>query len=415
MKDEPPNSDSSSESADLADVVPGVHDESPAPTRIDSSNTSDEDPEIGDFVPTPGISPPPPDAPFSDRLKYFLKEKLTRKEFIIGSIVFIVLLGGAIAFGVSNMAGAPEQQPAAIKPKPTPVPTVSPLTGLPVTAAQAKRPITGVMIENTDFARPQSGLSSAGVVFEAIAEAGITRFLALFQEATPNNIGPIRSARPYFLEWALGFDASLSHVGGSPEALNDIKAWHVKDIGEFTYGSYYHRISSRAAPHNMYTSMANLNAIEKLNHWTTSHFTGFLRKKDDPAKSPAARTINFDISYPDFNVRYQYDPKKNAYLRWEGGAPHTDTAGHQLEPKVVIGLVMPYSLESDGYHSMYNTIGTGKAYFFQDGNVVIGTWTKSGRNAQFVFKDGSGQPVRLNAGQTWITASGSASDISYKP
>ena len=101
------------------------------------------------------------------------------------------------------------------------------------------------MVENSLAARPQSGLSQAGVVFEALAEGGVTRFMALYQDTTPTNVGPIRSARPYFIEWAMGFDAAYAHVGGSPVALSDIKAWNVQDLNQFYYGGYYHRISSR--------------------------------------------------------------------------------------------------------------------------------------------------------------------------
>lgn len=361
-------------------------------------------------------NPLPPDAPFKLKLKHFLLEKITRKEFVIGSIVFVVLFASTLAvFGFSHLARAPQHTVAKTKPKPPAAVITSPLTGLPVTAAQAKKQITGVMIENSDFARPQSGLREAGVIFEGIAEAGITRFLALYQEATPKNMGPIRSVRPYFLQWDLGFDAPIAHVGGSPEALSDINKWHVKNLDEFYNGAYYHRISSREAPHNMYTSMAQLNALEKTKGWTTSHFIGFLRKKDSPAKTPTASTINFNISSSDFYVRYQYDPKANAYLRWEGSAAHIDaTTGKQLEPKVVIGLVMPYSLESDGYHSDYDTIGSGKAYVFQDGTVTIGTWHKPNMTTNFTFTDATGKPIALNAGQTWLTALGSTSEVSYK-
>lgn len=356
----------------------------------------------------------PSGAPFSLKLRHFLYEKLTRKEFVIGGAVFAILFGSLIAYGLTNQATAPTLPP---KPKPRPVPPVvitSPLTGLQVSLADSKRIVTGVMIENSDFARPQSGLREAGVVFEGIAEAGITRFLALYQEAKPINMGPIRSARPYFLEWDLGFDAPLAHVGGSPEALADIRNWHVKNLDEFFNAGAYHRITARFAPHNVYTSIAKLNQLEKSKGWTTSHFTGFLRKKDTPAETPTATTINFNISWSDFYVRYQYDAQNNAYLRWEGAAPHRDaTTGKQLEPKVAIGLVMPYSLERDGYHSDYSTLGTGKAYIFQDGTVAIGTWSKPTKTSQFTFTDLSGNPIRLNAGQTWLTALASPNEIHY--
>ncbi len=347
--------------------------------------------------------------------KHFLKEKITRKEFIFGSIIFVLLLGGAIAFGLTHMAGAPTAQKKVEQPKKAVV-YYSPLTGSPVLLKQTKWPVTAVMIENSEFARPQSGLKEAGVVFEAIAEAGITRFMALYQEATPHSIGPVRSARPYYVQWAQGFDAAYAHVGGSPEALADIIAWHVKDMNEFAYGGYYHRVSYREPPHNMYTSINQLSQIEKKNGWKTSKFTGFKRKNQAPAKKVTARQINFNISWSDYHVYYRYDPKYNAYKRWEGGAPHIDAkTKQQLEPKVVIGMVMPYSIEGDGYHSMYKAIGSGRAFIFQDGKYIIGKWNKVKRESQIVFTDSTGKPVALNRGQTWITALAHSSDASYKP
>ena len=365
---------------------------------------------------SPDPEPHDPEGRLS-RLKQWFNERLTRKQLVIGGAVFVLLAGGGIAFALMHHPAPPKKPPVVAKqpPKPAPKPVItSPLTGLPVTAAQAQQPVTGVMIENSDFARPQSGLGSAGVVFEAIAEAGITRFLALYQEAKPNNLGPLRSVRPYFLQWDMGFDASIAHVGGSPEALHDINAWHARDIGEFAYSSYYHRISSREAPHNMYTSMANLNAIEKLKGWTKSTFTGFPRKPDSPSTSPNATIINLNPSWSDFAVRYQYDAKQNAYLRWLAGVKHIDAnTKKQLEPKVVIAIVVPYGLESDGYHSYYDTLGASKVYVFQDGTVTIGTWKKTSRTGQIQFLDSAGQPIKLNAGQTWITALGTASRVSY--
>lgn len=352
---------------------------------------------------------------FFARLKYGLKERVGKRELIVGAVILIILLGCGIALGLSKPAMAPHSPPP--KPKPKPVAIVSPLTGLPVTAAQAKMPITGVMIENSDFARPQSGLSSAGVVFEAIAEAGITRFLALYQTESPStSLGPVRSLRPYFLNWAMGFQASIAHVGGSPEALTDIKNWGGRDIGEFGYGGYYHRISSRFAPHNMYTSLGNLEKINKVKSYTTSEFTPFVRKKAAPAKTPTAATINFNVSYPDFAVKYVYNQAQNTYTRYMAGVKHIDAnTGKVIAPNVVIGIVVPYGIESDNYHSRYGVIGSGAAYIFQDGTVTKGTWSKSSHSSNITFTDAAGKPIALDPGQTWITALASASRISYKP
>jgi len=180
------------------------------------------------------------------------------------------------------------------------------------------------------------------VVFEAIAEGGITRFLALFQDTAPGSIGPIRSARPYYVQWEMGFDAGYAHVGGSPEALADIKAWGVHDLDQFANGGSYQRIGSRAAPHNVYTSISALNQLEASKGLATSTYNGFVRKKKEtPAKTPNASHLDFNISGALYNVHYDYDAAHNRYLRSEGGAPHVDANNNQqITPKVVIAMVI---------------------------------------------------------------------------
>lgn len=379
--------------------------------------------DSNDFAPGPGAEPTVPQTnvqgsaqgPSKPKQPWWtFYKRLTKKQWIIIGAVALVLIVGAIIFALTRPEPAKPVAKTETKP-PAPVIITSPLTGMVVSEADSKRPVTGVMIENSAFARPQSGLREAGVVFEGIAEAGITRFLALYQEAKPKDIGPVRSVRPYFLQWSMGFDASLAHVGGSPEALNDIKKWGARDLDQFFNATYYRRISSRFAPHNMYTSMADLDKAKKAHHWTSSTFTSFARKKEAPAPKLTARLIDFTISSADFNVHYGYDKKSNAYLRSEGGDRHIDaTTKKQLAPKVVIALAMPYKLASDGYHSDYRTIGNGKMLVFQDGKVQKGTWKKTGNKNQFQFIDASGKPIKLNPGQTWITALDSLSKAKYK-
>ncbi len=353
------------------------------------------------------------------------KFHLSKKQWIILGVVLGILLlggGGFWAWKVAhpaNKAKVGTVKKAAQKPAPAAPALVSNLTGLPISDASInQRPVTGVMIENSTDARPQSGLEQAGVVFEAVAEAGITRFLALYQDTAPGYIGPVRSARPYYLLWAQGFDASLAHVGGSPEALNDIKTWGIKDLDQFANGGSYTRISSRYAPHNVYTSMANLNAIEAKKGYGASHYTSFPRKIDQPSKAPNARSIDFAISSFYFNSHWDYDTVNNRYVRSEGGAAHTevDQAGNksQITPKSVVALVMPQGVEADDLHTAYNTIGSGTMYVFQDGIMQQGTWSKTAGPAQFTFTDAKGQPLKLDAGQTWITVMGSAGGVTFK-
>jgi len=344
--------------------------------------------------------------------KFNLRWPKNKKEWALAILLILLLALGSYFAYMKFVKKEPVKLP--VHAKSTKV--ASNLSGLMVEPAVNKRPVIGVMIENSQDARPQSGLYDASVVFEAIAEGGITRFLALFQDNQPEDIGPIRSARPYYAQWLLGFDASYAHVGGSPTALNNIKNWQVRDLDQFANGNSYRRVNTKVAPHNVYSSYASLSALADSKGWGTSNFTSLERKKPSPAKVPTAKNIDFSISSAIFNVNYIYDAKSNSYKRSEGGQPHTDAlVNKQINPQVVIGLVMPYSLESDRKHSVYETLGTGQAYIFQDGKVTIGAWTKENNQDQFTFKDDKDQPIKLNPGKTWITALSDNTKIKYSP
>jgi hypothetical protein len=351
------------------------------------------------------------------------KQPFTKKEkiIIIIELAIIVICIGILVFALTRSTAkpvAPKPVAKAVVTAPKAPVIVSRLSGLPVTAAQEALPVTGVMIENSLDARPQSGLSQAGVVYEAIAEGGITRFLALYEDNEPSSLGPIRSARPYYVGWLLPFDASYAHVGGSPDGLSAISQYNVKNLDEFYNGSSYYRITSREAPHNVYTSMSNLIKLEQSKGYATSTFTGFPRKVDQPSVAPTATKINFNIAGSDYDVSYNYDKTNNSYGRSEGGSPMIDAnTNQQLDPKVVIAIVVPVSqgaLDASGaYYSEYAYIGTGRAYVFQDGNVVVGTWTKTSESSQIVFNTTTGGPIPLDAGQTWITAVGASNLVTY--
>jgi hypothetical protein len=344
-----------------------------------------------------------------------------KKEWVIIAILLLLIGGGA------GYALVHKNKPATIKPIPKVEPgdaTVpSTLTGVPVDPSVNKRTVTAVMVENSPQARPQAGLSDAGVVFEAIAEGGVTRFMALYQNTAPSNVGPIRSARPYYVQWSMAFDAGYAHVGGSPDALADIKAWHVRDLDQFANSGSYHRISSRAAPHNVYTSISALNQLEVQKGYSTSVYKGFTRKKKavpNKTQPPAAKTVNLTLSGPAYNVHYDYNATDNTYSRSVGGAPHIDaTTNKQIAPIVVIAMVVPYSLgaldSSDAYYSNYGVIGSGPVYVFQDGGVTNGTWAKKSNTDQITFTGSNGKPIMLNPGQTWITAVSDTGKVSYTP
>lgn len=343
----------------------------------------------------------------------------TKKTWIVVIVVLIIVVGGLILIFKGHKSIPPKvsQKPnIASKASST---VASTLTGLQVSPATNQLPITAVMVENSLAARPQSGLSQAGVVFEALAEGGITRFVALYQSNSSSvYIGPIRSARPYFISWLLGFDAVYAHVGGSPLAETDIAQWGVRDIDQYYNASYYQRITSRVAPHNVYSTMASLYKLEQAKGFTSSQFTSWQRKPAQPLKTPTATSINLYLSNAYYNASYTYDQATNSYNRDVGGSPQIDAdTNKQISPSVVIAIVVPESngpLDSSGaYYSVYQTIGSGQAYVFQDGGVTIGNWSKSSNNSQILFTTSNGQPLALDPGQVWVTAISSSSNISY--
>jgi hypothetical protein len=336
------------------------------------------------------------------------------------TITMAALFGGMYFWFMKPPATVAVASVPTVKKAPSPITVPAPLTGLPIDPGLAHRPVTGIMIENSPDARPQSGLQDAGVIYEAIAEGGITRFIALFQDTRPQYIGPVRSLRPYYIDWAVPWDAGIAHVGGSPEALAQIRSG-MKDLDQFFNAGSYWRQPTRVAPHNVYTSFDRMDGLNVSKGYTTSNPVGWEHKSDQALKVPTAKSINISISSALFNAHFDYDAASNAYLRSEGGRPHIvttspdDAAGQQLHPKVVITLIIPYRIIDSAGHSGYASTGSGPGFIFQDGGVTALTWSKTDRPGQFSFKDAAGQNIKLDAGQTWVTVVGGANQISYSP
>ncbi len=327
----------------------------------------------------------------------------------ISLVVVMVVVGGGAAVA-SYFYPSPQSIVNLISGKLAPKPEAetkyySPLTGVQVgDEAATKQQVRGIMIENSPSARPQSSLKEAGVVFEAIAEGGITRLLTLHQEDRPGIIGPVRSLRPYYIDWLAPFDASISHVGGSANALKEIRNGSYKDVDQFFNGKYYWRATDRAAPHNVYTNTDNIINMNNSKGYTSSNFTPWPRKADAPSDQPSAQKINIAVSGPLYDVQYNYDKASNTYLRSEGGAKHNDREKGQISPNVVVVMKVPSHIGfEDGNRTQMDTIGSGDVFVFQDGVAVQGKWYKADKKSQLVFYDKLGNQIPFNAGQTWIT------------
>ncbi len=350
-----------------------------------------------------------------DKKTRFLRLKQwSRKHRVIlisaGGIILLagLTIGGLLLF-FQKPKVADKTTPAVVQPiapKPIPVKYYSPLTGAVVAdEAATKQPVTGVMIENSPDARPQSGLKNSGVVFEAIAEGGITRFLVLYQQEKPQLIGPVRSIRLYDAEWLAAFNASIAHVGGSAGGLAEVRNGSYRDIDQFFNAGYYWRSTDRYAPHNVYTSFAKLDALNAAKGYTSSSFTGFSRIDASPSAAPNATQINVNISSDLFNSSYIYDKATNSYLRSQAGAPHLDREDGQINPAVVVVIkVNESTVMQDGYREDITAIGSGYGVIFQNGVAQEVTWHKDSKLGQIYFTDASGKDVPLVRGQTWITA-----------
>ncbi len=315
---------------------------------------------------------------------------------------------------------APTLAPSTVAPA-TPVPTPAlvpaPLTGLLVTQAAAEQHPIAVMIDDHLDARPQSGFNAASVVWQAPAEGGIPRYMLIFQSTIPAGVGPIRSAREYYVEWAAEWKALYVHFGGSSQALSTLRA---RGGGQWVYNGdgfrwsprYMWRVSTRLAPHNVYTDGAHLRALAaKIGAIDGPIKPAWSFAPDaTPDQRPNGGTIA--VVYPYETIQYRYDAAANAYRRFikQTGVgaykPEIDAADKvQVAPKNVVILRMFFGplYAVDPHHRLEAAdVGRGQAFIATNGVTVKGTWSKASVTAPTLLFGPDGQPITLTAGQTFV-------------
>ncbi len=299
---------------------------------------------------------------------------------------------------------------------------------------ESRRPL-GIVVENHKDARPQSGLSSADVIYEAVAEGGITRFLSIFYCQDTPYVGPVRSARIYFIKLLEGYGANplYAHVGGAntpgpADALGYIKelGWSsLNDLNQFSvpfpfFWRDYERLPDRATEHTVYSSTKKLwqyakekrgltNIDDKGVRWDKV-FSGW-KFEDDAKESDRGTVVKIDFGFwdnlaSDFSVVWNYDSQDNAYKRTNGGESHIDkNSGKVLEAKNVVIIFAKESPANDGYeggHILYQTVGSGEMLFFKNGQVIKGTWGRNDTEKQVKFFDNSGKEISIVRGQVFI-------------
>ena len=331
------------------------------------------------------------------------------------------------------------------------------LTGLKLgSAEELKAPAYCIQTPNgTDGARPQVGLNQAGVVFEAIAESGITRFAAIYQNPTSAVIGPIRSLRMYYLEWDTPFDCTIVHAGGAPDAIAAVSSGKYKDLTE-NYSYMYRGNAGARRWNNLFTTSALLAKMSADRGYSGSDIKGFTRMTPDDAlrarvdglveekldivKASTGKTNNLTAGIAsigvnfgglaNFNVRYNYNPENNTYPRsYASGMAHEiyecpeedlgeknpESVCHitQLAPSVVAVMVVSEKRASDNYHEDITVLGSGEAYVFQNGTATKGTWKKDSDAEQIKFYDEGGMEIALVPGQTFVEAIPQYGSVEY--
>jgi hypothetical protein len=294
-----------------------------------------------------------------------------------------------------------------------------------VRGALASRPYT-VMIDNHPNAYPQVGLDGAVLVFEALAEFGITRYMAVFVPGTSpslENIGPVRSARPYFVEWAKGLNGVYAHAGGSPEGLllaeTAIEVVNM-DALRSDAGKFFRRSSQRSAPHNLYTSSAEIAAFLQQKGSPEANYSeiGFLFKADLPfAERPASQQFSYFFIYKEQSVGWVYDAQANDYLRYRGSRPYLDArSGEQLRFKNIIVLEVPEApIPGDAKGRIeQQVVGQGAGRLFIDGSQQEIRWQKDAGYAQLRMYLPTGEEIALNPGSTWIAAVPSLANLTVQ-
>ena len=272
------------------------------------------------------------------------------------------------------------------------------------------RPVA-IMIDNQYYARPQSSLSEADIVYEILAEGLITRYMAIFYSSSAEFVGPIRSARPYFINRALEYDALYAHVGGSPQAWADLVNLNVADLdGLSGNGMYRTTKTNKKAPHNTYSSTKALIKSAKNRGYRINgnfEFFDFLNSDEKLFNSKDANYIKI-IYKPSsssdkvgYYVEFKYDNEKKHYLRYVNGKKHIDEyTKKDIKAKNIIVQYMSHKVIDDKGRLKLGDIGTGKGYLITNGKKVNVTWEKKDRRSRTNFYDENGELIKLNSGNT---------------
>lgn len=285
------------------------------------------------------------------------------------------------------------------------------IDGVPVEKGLENLAPVAVMLDNHYDARPAHSLARANLVIEAEAEGGITRYLAVFAGSEKiNEIGPVRSARPYFVDWANELSALYVHCGGSPGALAKIVQDKIVNLNEFYNAPYFWRTGEKMAPHNILTSTEKLNEYLNGSEISEGDFEAWSFAEDEAGAEAKNTNISIPYKYP-YNVEWQYNQETGLYERYLAGAPHKDHEEVGITAKNIIIQYAETEVIDEKLRLDIKTIDNGRAVMCKSGHCIEGEWRKRSNNKRTMFYNENREEYVFSPGTTWIEVVRSDFDV----
>ncbi|MFA9423948.1 MAG: DUF3048 domain-containing protein [Sedimentibacter sp.] len=345
------------------------------------------------------------------------------KNKILITIIFILLLASVSCANKASVSSesveeAPkdlvDKEPEIIEKskepeQPEEIKVISPLDGLKYYPEELSKRTVAVSIDNHPRARWQAGLSQAELIYEFEVEYPYTRYLCIFLAKEPELVGPVRSARPYIIYYALENGGIFVHVGGSEEAFSEIRRLMVADVdGLYSGAMFRYYDTEKYAPHNMYTTLKSIrDEASSYGYSTENNFEGYTFNEDskklssDYSDAKVAESI--EIIYNKSNTTsYTYDAEQRFYLRFKDGEKHVDELDNmQLTAKNIIAIETSRTVLDSAGRLDLGTIGEGRGLYITQGESIPITWEKQSEKDRTRFYSENNE-IKLNPGNTWI-------------
>lgn len=328
------------------------------------------------------------------------------------SVLIIVCFTAVMFSGCSKKTEPVSGIETEVTPTPTVQPTPEPpeglpcpLTGMPVSDEEELklRPIA-VMIDNEYNARPQSGLLDAEIVYEIPVEGNITRYMAIYHHSHTDKIGPVRSARPYFIDKALELNAVYVHCGGSPQALSDLVTLKVNTLNDLKGSPCFWRSKDRKMPHNLYTSTKLMREVMESSKFNTKTAPEYFKFSEEFLDLDGKKTASISFNYSkNYIVGYEYSEKDKLYYRTINGVRLKDKeSGKDISTtNIIVEKTTAKVLDKVGRLEVRN-IGKDRGYYLTGGKLAEIEWSKNGRSEKTEYKDLKGKEILMNKGTTWV-------------